>query len=1290
MTISRTYQWFRHATNDAAASPVTISGATNLSYTTVQADVGLYIHVRETATNQFGSASANSNVVGPIAAAGETYTPAPGTVAPIEANIFTGRSLTPRFVRRSEQDALDGEQLAMVPLCDLARNQPLHTIATTSGNWSNPAIWDNGVPAAGMHVHIDTGVNVLYDVESAAQLGFVVVDEGATLRWDVSKDTHLVCDTLHGCPSSYIQIGTKSSPATFSATTGKARVKIDFIGMAPGSSANNPGVTASGSNLTLGMMTMGKVDIYGAEIKEKVDINSVGSAGATTITAKTASEVANWRVGDWVVVLGRQYSGFGPDPEYDGPTNYYVAPNLNDRQIFGSANGFKKFQDELRQITAINNGVITLDSALTYAHPEHTTSHTLISQPHALAQQFGFQQGQTVTLPARVMNMSRSIEFESTGNLRKANGKINTQTRAHIMFHACDQVDVRWFGCKNMARTNVDPTLTVTEPPPKMVDASHQIHTFNRCYADLACTTDLADPNNVRGRYAIHFHGPGPNHDGARFNRNMRVLVGAACWATRGAPPQPGWVITHHASNLSISQCCVFYFRGGGIVSEASTEIGQWLDCTVAAGLGDGFEPSWATRQMGTPNHNGHAGIAYEMQARNILIRNCEATGCNKGWLAAVQLDDGISGPTKGGADPQSLRILNPIIQGTNQRDDRDQYGQGQAQITDWHGLVGCDLDSMFEAMHRVTIERNDATPFVAIGWRVCGVNCAVNLINYTYNYFFRDFAYFGGNGGAAVSAGTKTFQFGWKNGIIEGYTYFAAPGGNINHGPGWIDIATEMTQDPEDLGGRRSSSSFPAVAPSFTMDRANPQFYINLSGDTQYFGIRFGGTWTDGFSPSGRLWPLYFENQMTEPDYGASIVHTTGGCQPWGLVERNGCYQVNGQWVMPCWFGQVDWATFDAVFFKVEIPLSGPWPADFLAANNVSPSLPPPTHPLLPQDINKPFPTISPPSNLSPPTIAGRTYVGGKLEILKGEWSKKPNDVDWWNYQWLRNGTVDIGFGRTYVPTSADIGQQITAKVTAYNAGGVSAPVSASNFVTGRAGYSGPTPDTIFGSAFKDWWDMDDPDAIYDDYYPGGAYVPGTQLTSEYMALGWASNRTLTNFVTFNGGPTALNNGWIDGSRCLTTAPDSRGRSKFRMWGNIGSDNNPCHLFVVIRRPNVNQTDGNAPVLRGFGHDTWVSNETAQNVIGNTASGQTLATFPKGTAGVLYHGRDSGGQRWGFNNTRFAAGNGGITDGNRDVELTYNSALIDFKAIYWVEADGLTSQQYADMQAYLAWKYGF
>jgi hypothetical protein len=1294
MTISRTYQWYRHATSDPTASPVAISGATSAAYVTVTADITKYLHMKETATNSKGSATATSNVIGPVIAAGATYSPAAGTIAPYTGTLHGNRPLEPRIVKRSEQEIYDGEIVSMNAMHQLMHDTLPQTIAVANGLWSAASTWSNGVPTAGMTAHIPSAFDVMYDLESSAQLKYIMVH--GKLRWDASKDTKLVCDTIHTGPASYFEMDVQVE----STVPGKPRADVVFIGDAPGSSAR------------LGLMTMGKVKIRGAQKPEKVDLGVDPAAGAQTLTVKAGVDISKWRVGDEICILSRDATGSGPDPQYTGPTQYGERNSNINNQYSGDPNNFKKSHDEIRTITGIAGQQITISAPLTWAHPTRTTTRNLPKTPATPAP--GFTAGQPVSIPPRVTNLSRSIRFSSGGSPLSDN-----QKRAHIMFMASDQIDVRYAEAKNMGRTDTNATLWISEP--KWNPLYPDLYFHNTVYTDNSLAQDLGNPNNVRGRYAWHCHGTGVFGDGPRFSRNMCVFKGLTAWAPQNEVPIPGWAITHHNSRLSINNCVVYNVRGAGIISESGSEIGQWMDNTVSWARGDGYRPYWGGRQREQPNHYGHGGVAYENQSRAVLQQGNEFTSCHYGWVYSIRSQLSTNGyGLPSGQDPVSVRHAFPfnMSNGGGDMPDRETYGKGNAQIPDLNFCTGVDFDEFFRVDHRVEVQRGDPTAMIAVGWKAYGGNRVINMDNYTYKYFFRDFAYWGGGGGDVTFIGTRTSIFGWKNGIVEGFNNLVASGSQANFGPGWIDIATNLTQtnDSNPNGHNiKDSTGWPTVTPSVTISTGVNNYRLAISPQNPY--ITFTGRMTDAYSPGGRHWPEFQEPSYdgsgnvidvpptdANPGYAGVEMYKTPARR---FVELNGCYQVGGNWFVPCWVSTVDWGTFKHFVFKIDVPMlnTADWPAGFLAKHTITPVAP--TYPLLPEDTEKPFAVASPPSNSSAPYIYGAAIDGFVIECDPGAWSAKPNDVDWYGFVWKRAGTAIAGAeGRTYKLTTADVGQAIVCEVTAYNSGGKSPPATTAA-VTPKAAYTGKTPDQIFGSALRNYWIVDGPD-MTKQIYGLDAKSPGVALGNGNHVEGWAGEILKTPTVTGAGSLDQFNtqanldpHGWTDKSRTIETGPTPfdpvTNIGGGRVWMDLGSGNEPMHFWLVVRRSLLDQNGNNGnggQVLMAGGHSTYIpgpGTDPQQNKLYNDAgnNGRVISSaFSKGSAGIVYHGRNSIGSHAGLNNSISTVANGGSIP-TREVNIGgYNNCWIGFKAFYWVNSDTITAQQHADMQAYLAHRY--
>ena len=108
---------------------------------------------------------------------------------------------------------------------------------------------------------------------------------------------------------------------------------------------------------------------------------------------------------------------------------------------------------------------------------------------------------------------------------------------------------------------------------------------------------------------------------------------------------------------------------------------------------------------------------------------------------------------------------------------------------------------------------------------------------------------------------------------------------------------------------------------------------------------------------------------------------------------------------------------------------------------------------------LSDPSPVVarpSKPANTSPPTISGTPQEGKTLTGNRGTWSNSPSGYD---YTWQRCnqkgdhcGGIGRAHGTTYTLTRADIGRTIRFEITAKNAGGTTAAVSAATAVVATA----------------------------------------------------------------------------------------------------------------------------------------------------------------------------------------------------------------------------------------------
>lgn len=208
-----------------------------------------------------------------------------------------------------------GNPFDVVPLGNVT-----HT-AIQSGHWSDASTWDNGMPTAGAHVLIPTGISINIDGEIPTRLSTIRLE--GKLVFSDAVTTELKVETIVGSATSTLEIGTATQPIP-----SHLQARILFIDMGPLDLVNDEGQFGKG------LITMGKVEMHGYDKLAWTALATPPTAGRQTLTLIT--QPTGWQIGDEIVVAATQLG----DPA----------------------------SDEKRIITGINGNTISLDRPLSLDH----------------------------------------------------------------------------------------------------------------------------------------------------------------------------------------------------------------------------------------------------------------------------------------------------------------------------------------------------------------------------------------------------------------------------------------------------------------------------------------------------------------------------------------------------------------------------------------------------------------------------------------------------------------------------------------------------------------------------------------------------------------------------------------------------------------------------------------------------------------------------------------------------------------------------------------------------------
>lgn len=362
------------------------------------------------------------------------------------------------------------------------------SIAINNGSWLNANTWRDGkVPTSGSKVQIPHGVTVTYDIASKDKIESIEID--GHLIFAPSVDTEMWVSEITVLPAGVLTIRPEN-------------VKSEIVFF------DSPLKQLDETQAGKGLLVFGKVDINGFELnKTFVRVAEDIRAGASTVRL---TEEVNWHVGSLVVFPDTRHINPVSNPKY-----YTYKP-----------------QWEVRTVVKNENGILTLDSPLEFAHKRPR------NMDGSLVRNFDGND-----IAPHVGNLSRSIVIRS----ENPNG-----TRGHVQCFGAAHVNIRFAEFRDLGRTT---------------------------------TEELDSVTNRIGRYSLHCHHLVGRPGG--INGHQFVIEGNS--VTGGLK----WGITVHASHFGLIKGNVVYnVDGAGIATENASETGNLFEGNFVCRVnGDGILP---------------------------------------------------------------------------------------------------------------------------------------------------------------------------------------------------------------------------------------------------------------------------------------------------------------------------------------------------------------------------------------------------------------------------------------------------------------------------------------------------------------------------------------------------------------------------------------------------------------------------------------------------------------------------------------------------------------------------
>lgn len=329
--------------------------------------------------------------------------------------------------------------------------------------------------------------------------------------------------------------------------------------------------------LSRGLVTLGTLNVFGADKLNHSRAAFGVASGSTNIELEKTP--VGWGVGDEIII---------------GATNITL-PDQIGQSISAVAD------DEIVTITGVSGNVVTFSPALTKHHNNRNT--------------------RTQRTDVRPMVQLRA---NSRNVIIKSEALTPVDKRGHVMaMHMNSRLDMWDCGLIGLGRT--DKSLAVGQ---RTAGGMYE-YSENGAIQEVALTATA----NIRGRYSLHAHSLGYDHEG--MGRPIPLVVNVTI------EDNPGWGLTHHDCEMNLRGCSTFLVYGCGVVAEQGAETGEWHDLSVMQATATNRTTTTQLSnlpkgQMGTAGLAGdffNFGYGFGYRGRAIVTTECVATTCSYGHV---------------------------------------------------------------------------------------------------------------------------------------------------------------------------------------------------------------------------------------------------------------------------------------------------------------------------------------------------------------------------------------------------------------------------------------------------------------------------------------------------------------------------------------------------------------------------------------------------------------------------------------------------------------------------------